>query len=368
MKSCIYCVIILVSVLSCSSNQDKLDVMSYSINDFNLEKNKLSDFFEVTHVDPINEGTVDFISEVHKVKYYDSLIYILDRFSDKKISVYNSLTGKFEYNIGFNGEGPGGFDFPYDFYIDDVNGLIKVLTVGKILNYKISTGEYLGQELIEFPATRFTKIKNGNWLFILGGGSPFQVIITDESYKTLKSHMPRFRIHNMLPWEAILTTQNKETLIVRNFDNSIYKVNDNNEIEPFVKLEFGDQALTDEEKLSVQNSRDVNRLFGDRALLRRNFYLTKSHCLFVYQKEGKYILVVKNLKSGEYVSFDGLDTDNDLLLEEDNKFPLVIGMDFNGNFITRIRSNIKINDSGHFEIDNSRASEALTLIRFKPTF
>ncbi len=57
-----------------------------------------------------------------------------------------------------------------------------------------------------------------------------------------------------------------------------------------------------------------------------------------------------------------------MLLVADNKFPLILGMDDEGNFITRVRSNIMQSSEGSFTLDNSRNNEALTLIRFKPKF
>ena len=344
-----------------------------SPNVFNIEKDPLdkinmSEFFEVVSVDAIDEGNEDLITEVYKVKYRGPLVYLLDRFDGKKISVYNHESGEFLYSIGYSGEGPGGFSIPYDFYIDEDTKSVKVLSVGKILNYSLENGEYIDQEFITLPAVRFSRLSNGNWLFFLGRSSDFQVAVTDSSYEVLRSHLPRFRMHNMLAWETIITTDDNKTLIVRNFDNQVYEVTEDNELATFVQLDFGDEPIPDEEKDEVSKSSEISAKYADVALLRRTFYASTNYLMFVYQQNGKYNVVVRNLKSNDYISFDGRDVNNDLLLDQDSNFPLIIGMDSEGNFISRVRSNIRQSSDGSIVPDESRNSEALTLIRLKPKF
>ena len=328
----------------------------------------LSEYFEVVSVEAIDEGRTDFISDIYKVRYFNSQVYLLDRFSDKKISVYNYITGDFLHNIGHSGEGPGGFIYPYDLYIDEDDGIIRVLTSGRILNYRLDNAQYIDQTPIDFPAVRFSQLNNGNWLFVLGGGSDYQTIITDNSYHPVRSHLPRLRMHNMLAWEPIIQTEDNRTLVVRNYDNNIYEITDDNELDTLICLDFGDPPITKEEKNSISKASEIAAKYSNMALLRRNFYLSKDYCLFVYQKNGEHNVVVKNLSSNEYISFNVKEVNNDLLLEADRKFPVILGMDNEGNFITQIRSNLKQSSDGSLVLDRDRNDEALTLIRFKPKF
>jgi hypothetical protein len=362
----LYLLAVTLTSVSCQSENSTSEV--FKIDSNKSERINLSEYFEIVSVEAIDEGRTDFITDIYKVRYFDSKVYLLDRFSDKKISVYNYVTGEFLHNVGYIGEGPGGFTYPYDLYIDEEAGILRVLTTGRILNYRLDNAQYIDQIRIDFPAVRFSKLNNGNWLFVLGRGSDYQTIITDDSYRTLRSHLPRLRMHNMLAWEPIVLTEDNRTLIVRNFDNKIYEINDENELDTIIRLEFGDRLIPEEEKKLISQPSSIATKYSNIALLRRNFYLSKDYCLFVYQKNGKYNVVVKNLSSNEYISFDGQDVNNDMLLVADNKFPLILGMDDEGNFITRVRSNITQSSDGSFTSDNSRNNEALTLIRFKPKF
>lgn len=351
---------------SCKSEKSSSNV--FKIASSKSASTNLSEYFEVVSVETIDEGRTDFISDIYKVRYFNSRVYLLDRFSEKKISVYNYVTGDFLHNVGHSGEGPGGFTYPYDLFIDEEEGVIRVLTSGRILNYRLDNAQYINQTLIDFPAVRFSKLNNGNWLFVLGGSSDYQTIIADNSYHLVRSHLPRLRMHNMLAWEPIIHTEDNRTLVVRNYDNNVYEITDENELDTIIRLDFGDRSISEEEKNSISNANEIATKNSNTALLRRNFYLSKDYCLFAYQKNGEHNLVVKNLSSNEYISFNTQDVNNDLFLEADNKFPLILGMDNKGDFITRVRSNIKRLSDSSFVLDSERNDEALTLIRFKPKF
>ena len=75
-----------------------------------------------------------------------------------------------------------------------------------------------------------------------------------------------------------------------------------------------------------------------------------------------------SLSSNDYINFDVLDVNNDLLLKKGGSFPSIIGMDDKGSLISYVRSNIKQSNDGRIIIDENRNQEALTLIRFKPNF
>lgn len=366
-KSSTYLLILLLALLhSCSP--EETDSQVFKVEKAPLDQIALSEYFKVVSVDAIDEGNEDLITDVSKVKYQDSLVYILDRFDGKKISVYNHITGSFLHNIGHQGEGPGGYDIPYDFYVDEGSKTISVLTAGKILKYSSENGKYFDQTPLDLPAVRFIKLHNGHWLFILGRGTKYQVLITDDSFNVIKRHLPRLRMHNMLAWEPIITTDGNRTLIVRNFDNHIYEVTEDNELEVFLQLDFGDNPIPEEDKNTLSKSSEINAKYPKTALLRRNFYASTAHYFFVYQKNKRYKVVAHSLSSNDYINFDVLDVNNDLLLKKGGSFPSIIGMDDKGSLISYVRSNIKQSNDGRIIIDENRNQEALTLIRFKPNF
>lgn len=360
-------------MLSCErndgSNEQNKAFDVHVFEDESLNTDYLTSSFDVVSIDDLDEGTTDFISGVYKIQYFDGKIFILDRWDGKKISVYAEQDGAFLFNIGQSGDSPDSYSFPYDFYLDKKNGVCKVLTAGAILNFDLSDGSFLERESLNLAAVRFSKLNNGNWIFTLGVGEAHEVSLTDSKYQVINQFLPRIKMHSLLPWESIIEVPAEDPIYMRNYDNTIYRISENNELAPSIKISFvGQKEIPLTEKEEITKPSEVLTEFQDKKLLRKSFFKLSEYIVFVYVEGKNYTVVVKNLKTDEVRFFDGLKTDkNNITLE--TTFPSMIGIDDKENLIAITRRNLKLDSDGKvYEDLNEDTNESLKLIRFRPAF
>lgn len=360
-------------MLSCErndgSNEQNKAFDVHVFEDESLNTDYLTSSFDVVSIDDLDEGTTDFISGVYKIQYFDGKIFILDRCDGKKISVYAEKDGAFLFNIGQSGDSPDSYNFPYDFYLDKKNGVCKVLTAGAILNFDLSDGSFLERESLNLAAVRFSELNNGKWIFTLGVGEAHEVCLTDSKYQVINQFLPRIKMHSLLPWESIIEVPTEDPIYMRNYDNTIYRITENNELAPSIKISFDGQKeipLTEKEKITKPS--EVLTEFQDKKLLRKSFFKLSEYMVFVYVEGKHYTVVVKNLKTDEVRFFDGLKTDKNNITFEIT-FPSMIGIDDKENLIAITRRNLKLDSDGNvYEDLNEDTNESLKLIRFRPAF
>lgn len=354
-----FAVSVLLTVFFSCSEKSKPE---YTIIQQDVEESVLTNFFEVLSITTLQENPNFFLEEVSKVEYYSNRIAVLDRFDSQQLLIFEQSTGEFLHNVGFSGEGPGGYTFPYDFYIDEENEEILVLTYGKVLSYNLYTGEYIKSKSMPLPAVRFEKFNNDRWLLSLGGGSNYKLALVDSNYDLIDNFIESKPMHSMLPWQSFVMSRDGIPLYVQNYDNVIYAVNEEGNLYYHKVLDFDQEAPDVDLIESISDPRDVPNLLTNKMLLHRHYLELDKYDFFIYMHDQDYTVYIRNIETEEVMTFDGLKSMNDITFED--YFPSIVGADKDGLFgLTRTYKRDK-NDQ---EI-NANNDELITLVKFSPKF
>ncbi len=319
-KSIILFLIIIFYSCNKNSTENTIDINTSDISyDF-------SENFEVVNTVCLENDNRSILYSIDKIEKYEDKLFILNRFSNKEILVFD-LKGTYLHNIGFSGEGPGGFGTPYDFNI--VQDKIEVLTEGRIITYSIN-GTYLSSKRLALPAVRFLKISN-NYAFVLGKKNK-QLFITDENFKIINSFLEYSEFHSILPFSSFSNTDG-QNLFIRNLDNTIYSI-ENDKIYKYSEFIFDKQAnLSDADKSKIKingSTRFLNKV-SDKKIIYKYYFENQKLTVFSYLYNNSFYLVLRNKQTKKYKIINIDKTKN--IYKNIKTFPVPVYLNENGNLI-----------------------------------
>ncbi len=342
----ICCLIIMASCAK--SNQNEKTIY---IEHSNFVEEPLSIYFKVENATCLDKRNRSIIGVIDKLITYNNKYFILDRFVSGDIYVFDKKTGNFLYNIGRQWDGPGGYSLPYDFLLLPDKEQIEVLVPGQILVYNLSNGEYIQSKELGLPATRFHKTNKG-YAFVLGSKQN-QLALTNNDLDTLSTFFPFTRMHSMLPDNSFVKIEDG-FLFHRNFENTIYRIHDN-DIEEHVFFDFGQGIISMDEKKTIKDIDQIYSKFSNKKLNFKFYLETENHYIFPYIYKSLPFLFIKNKKTGNEKIFDISNVENDL--GYGTSFPMPIGTNKKGNLLCYInleavKNNMQLEKSGcHNSID-----------------
>jgi hypothetical protein len=207
------------------------------------------------------------LSEVFAIDMYLDKLYLFDQ-RKEKISDFDRA-GNFVSTIGHRGRGPGEYRSIIDFCIDRQNNEILIVTdrPNRILYFSPS-GEFLGQTPVD--DLLYEIVKDGNKLYAHIFDDNHDFAIYEMEGRAVKSaqypEMPKLkRNYNngaiMTPFGRTLTASKYGILFTRTFDNTIYKVM-NDELIPFRTVDFG--KYYHEDANALDNYELIQRIEQDR--------------------------------------------------------------------------------------------------------
>src|SRR5690606_11517088 len=134
----------------------------------------------------------NFFATVDKLLIADNKVFILDKYQALTLFVYN-LEGEFIYKIDNYGRGPGEYEAPSDFAIDNQRKRIILYDLAgiKLVEYNINDGSFIEEKRLDFIPSTFTKTTTGYTFFnnnSVDGKSEYNVIITDNNLKVVNRY------------------------------------------------------------------------------------------------------------------------------------------------------------------------------------
>jgi hypothetical protein len=310
--------LILCSLFSCQkSNKDTKGILinTENIQDFS---GKLSELFAVQKRVLLDTHKRKLIKQIDKIEKYEHNYYVLSRFDNKEIYVFDS-TGKFLNTIGHFGEGEGGYTLPYDFLIDAPKKIVEVLTPSAIMYYDLN-GNFKGLKKIEYPAVRFLKTKE-IYAFVCGK-EQFQLLVCDLDCKKMMSFLPYEDAHGMLPFQSFAKKGN-QILYFRNFDNSIYTLN-GTVLERFASVYYGKEEISETEYKAIKSPEEVFSKLADKSLTFGLFLDLEKAYLFGNAYKGKVGILIWDKSTQKTKRIDAQNVQNDLT--EEKGFPMILGV------------------------------------------
>ncbi|MDR0824906.1 MAG: 6-bladed beta-propeller, partial [Prevotella sp.] len=159
-----------ISFTACSGKTDsRKKAQIENIHEIDLDKLSIekeiamsSFFYKATPIFPGYNDSI-LIGDIGRMQVFDDKIYILDISADNKLCVFDKA-GRFLYQIGDKGNGPGEYINATDFTIDRKDKKVYILDnkTGNIIKYRAEDGQPEGSLLIEdFRTSSGIQFHNG---------------------------------------------------------------------------------------------------------------------------------------------------------------------------------------------------------------
>ncbi len=167
MKTNIFLILLLITILGCSNKKNVSDnsadtiVISMEEKVQDIEELDSTMFYNLEYT-VLETNDKCFIGRINKLIVYNDKFYILDKFQAKKVFVF-SKDGKFINTVGSLGQGPEEYQQIEDFTINESNGDILILSsLSNVFIYN-NGGEYIEQKSLSDNATflNVSSYKNG---------------------------------------------------------------------------------------------------------------------------------------------------------------------------------------------------------------
>ncbi len=284
-----------------NSNLEKLSV------DLTQEKSEIHfsqlissdiDIIPFDNYDKLNNPI--FFNDIHKFRYYNDEIYILDFIYGSSIFVFDK-NGKFRRSIGYRGDGPGGFKQAMDF--DIINNEVKVLDYGRILNFD-PNGDYLSMDKInDFVANKFIKYNKG-YAFITGGGDANNLILTNNEFQEENSLFPyHTRALNVMLINPMYYSPEGEAIYRRQLNDTLFKITDFQRPVPYLYIDFQQKKSNINELLSNPNPGEAITNAATQYCNIFDFHETKDYKYLAFFVEGEAWACIYSNKSNKSVLY-----------------------------------------------------------------
>jgi hypothetical protein len=236
------------------------------------------------------------IGQVAKVEYFKEHYYILDNTGAKRLFVFDSH-GTFINYIGRIGKGPGEFSMPNDFSIDLKNSLIYILstTEKKVYVYNIN-GNFLRNFSLDFYATNLELVDNK--FLVYAGLDRYLLYLTDIKGNLIKKYFETDIVNS----ELSPLSRRKNNVYFSTFLNDTIFIIKGETVTPFLFVDFGKEALTRKEYLSIEPTPSANGMLM-RKLSKKylmdlgRFDIVQEKSIFFFDTRQGGVINFANLKS-----------------------------------------------------------------------
>ncbi len=240
--------VIILSLLVCSCEQSKKDVIDAQLIHFQLNDNEENEIkLDITEVQLELKGN-DFITYVTQVAKIDDKIYILDPMTPNTFMSVYSDQGKFLESFGHKGRGRGELFQACSFMVDDSTINLSEMNVEKLVTYSLNTHKFLYSTDIPFTLTQIIEINDNELLAPKPLNNNFEadmadcrfVIVDKKTYRPTKGVLKEIaRTHvgkALSPWAYKV---DDSIHFADNFRPYIYTL-DNGSEKAVYRLQYGD--------------------------------------------------------------------------------------------------------------------------------
>ncbi|MDR2882608.1 MAG: 6-bladed beta-propeller [Alistipes sp.] len=305
-----------------------------------IEVSNLNPYIDNVEFIPLEENEESFLSYIGKLLIDASGNFIVRDMSGT-VKVFDSR-GKFLFNVGHKGRGPGEYLSARDISLDDTGNSLLVLSLGYVLVYNVSDGKFIRQ--IETPREDYeaicTSSDGGFFLFSCNPGdfadfsNDFYAVKQFEADGTKKGEfLPR---KDFVISQGIFTQSHDKSYLLRpqEGDNILYKISDNRII-PQYKIDFGNRAIP----ARFMFDKGGNPLANIQAFIRSGYYKlpiyfqdTKNQLYFACAgPNGNYHHFLYSLPNVKAIHWEDTIEDSapTLLMasDDENLYAMVVGLD-----------------------------------------
>lgn len=212
---------------------------------------KYSEVFDSIKIIPLETTDESLIGRIDKVIYHDNRIYVMDQVLSKSVLAFNS-DGKYLFNIGNNGKGPGEYDEPNDIAIDQFSNKIMIWCNNnrKILSYYFD-GTFFEEIKLDYLFDSFSVVGPGIFALYIdrtnyvdnGIKIKHHLLIVNKSGEVLKHE---FEFGNLTKGGFNFFNNNIHSYSVSpGYSNSIFRIGPDS-ISLKYQIEFGKHTIPED--------------------------------------------------------------------------------------------------------------------------
>ncbi len=274
---------------SCYNNEKEIinsKVETISVNPKEEGAIIASEIIEDISFVPLETNRISILGDIDKIIYHNYHFYILDRFKQKAIFVFDK-NGKFLNKIGVLGNGPGEFNDPADFIINN-SSIIEVLDrFHKKKIYFDLNGKYLNEKKINIYASKLHQVKTDEYVYYHykpeHNNSQFHLTLINENEGYLKEYLPKNDAFLYASDFQNFSSSEKNLYFFKSFDNYIYKIS-NGKFEPAFFLDFQSQFIKQSDFKNAKDTYEKINVLNSIPVITgiNNLIFLHNHLFFVY--------------------------------------------------------------------------------------
>lgn len=211
---------------------------------------------------------------------------------------------------------------------DIINDTVKVLDVGRILNFE-PNGNCISLNKMEgFMANKFIKFEKG-YAFIGGGRDTDNLILANNEIRQESSFFPyHTRALNVLLINPMYYSPEGDAIYRRQLNDTLFQINDFERPSPYLYIDFKQKKSNINELLNSPNPEAAIINAGTQYCEIHDFYETKEYQYLVFSVEGEAWVYLQSKKSEKSFLYKRNNLTNDIMLDP-YAFPVgVIGNKF----------------------------------------
>ncbi len=292
------CIFILFCLVTCGcspenkqQSKNSIPLTTIELGNEALDKKigNTDDYFEITKVMPLQFSEAGIITGVGKA------FKIADKFFlfDKNYSALKAFSddGKFLYNIGTIGQGPGEFTRLYDVdYIkEDSVFFLYCMNEHSLLTFR-PNGKFVKKYDVPLFGYYFARNNNKNYYYINYNTSEHNnssnIVITDDANDILHTYLPynNKKKSSLFSFSGFLTKNNESNILTANaFADTVYEINKEG-IYPKYFLNFGKDNCPPEAKEHDK----MAKILATCTYLNATFFESQKAIFFTLTRKGKY--------------------------------------------------------------------------------
>ncbi len=300
-------------LVSCSSDKHEINNGDYEVLKINPEETHevyFRELFSRAEFVKLNTPSDNILGKPEKIKIKSNRIYVLDTFQSRGLYVFD-INGNYLFSILNHGRGPGEFQEPTDFFIDQKNERIIIydLSLTRLSFYDLNTGVHLYDEPLPFYIENFSLLDGGYILYKnnMTGGNDYRFVVLDTSDLSIINNQQYINyelrnLHFILSQVFFRNKSNGEEFLIITvpFQNMIYKMDsDDYTLRNYIMVDFGKYNI---EEGFFENIRDnqerMKTLHENHAFNITNYYSNDEMMFFTFRFNEEHLFFF-NFNHGE---------------------------------------------------------------------
>lgn len=252
--------LVVILLFSCTTEtKSDLSVNEIELNAPYTESLLLSQISSSVSVVPLEAKAESLIGEISRIRVIDNRIYILDTYIRPGLYVFD-IDGTHLFSLNQDGRGPGEFTNVQDFdVVQDIDRIIVFDRTQRKYSWFDMDGNFIEDQLVEYVFESFLYLGDDTHIYYHGyspsptGASLRDINLDDlpDSYDNISVVQNGRVVNSFLPYEIDFhrkrggflsdnfTTYDGRVFFQKTYDDFVYEVSAE-EIQPFIKIKFGD--------------------------------------------------------------------------------------------------------------------------------